>query len=518
MRVNSHRLWLFLLALAAAGAAFLLLLISGWFIAASALAGLAGAAAVFNYVIPAAAIRLLALLRIGSGYGLNYFGHAQLLSHLHTLRQTLFAGVMERARTEPDSRAVEKLDQHVSALANRDLAALLPSLVAYSLLALFGGFVAVMLPAQLPLLLLLVAALVGLMVWHRRRLRARLGEQEATAEAYRAALVEQLRNASVWSLRAGRVGFTAEQQRWQFAFARLRRQGVRVETLLQALALALIVVCLYGLPAQLLGSPMLLLVPLALLAAPDWLGGLLRAQRAAIEAERGDAALRDQPSVVRRLPSMPVGDGPVTRVVLSQFSWQRGDRVGRPISLVLEQGAPVFVEGSSGAGKSSLLMAMAGLIDASGTCHFEPAEGRVHYAEQQPYVLSDTLRNNLCIADPSASDERLQQALAFACLAHLQPALDRWLGDQGRLLSGGERKRLGLARAWLTDAPVWLLDEPFDGVDRQTREQLAQNLNSTAAERVVVVASHCRVPTFECRRFISFDDASCYHISPRSEE
>ena len=131
------------------------------------------------------------------------------------------------------------------------------------------------------------------------------------------------------------------------------------------------------------------------------------------------------------------------------------------------------------------------------------------YTEQFPYVLSDSLRNNLLLAAADADDKTLTQALTFAHLESLlDEGFDQWLGDLGRELSGGEKKRLGLARVWLSGAPVWLLDEPFEGLDQQSQQALVASLNSARQQHIILLASHIEPSGIELSVTIDLDQIS----------
>lgn len=493
MRLMPSQPEVFILAFVAAATSLALLLLSGWFIAASALAGLVGVAATFNYVIPAASIRLLAFTRIGAGYGFNYFAHERLLDRLQFLREQLFQRVLKASTETPKEDEAQKLDQHINALANRTLSVWVPLASGVGLAIALLFVVDVYLPEWLPIAVGFGLLLGGFTVWQKRTLAPLVAAQLATQASYRAALDEQLRNASLWSLRDGCAGLAGEQSDWQRAQSALRKQqdiGLRG---LRGLSLLSVFACFLWLPESALGNPLLLLLPLALLAVPEWLSPLMRALVPAEQAKLAAAAIAADLSSPSPSQVSITSDSQTTisrsEIQLDNFTWRRGCRTGRPITCTLRGGAPVVLTGSSGAGKSSLMLALSGLLTANEQGRMASA-GSIHYCAQQPYVLSATLRENLRIADLGAGESRLVAALDFAGLGYLAAELDIWIGEKGRVLSGGERKRLGLARAWLTGAEIWLLDEPFDGLDEKTANILAARLRQQATQTLVVIASH----------------------------
>ena len=163
-------------------------------------------------------------------------------------------------------------------------------------------------------------------------------------------------------------------------------------------------------------------------------------------------------------------------------------------SLDLQPGDRVALVGPSGSGKSTVLEALAGwLPPQAGSLRLAPGL-RVVHAGQRPYLFHGSLADNLRLGDPQASDARLQavaeagQVLRFA--HHLPDGLDTVVGERGLGLSGGEARRVGLARALLMEADVLLLDEPTAFLDPQTEAALLEALSVHARGRCVVVATH----------------------------
>lgn len=164
------------------------------------------------------------------------------------------------------------------------------------------------------------------------------------------------------------------------------------------------------------------------------------------------------------------------------------------LDLRLEPGQRLALVGPSGSGKSTLLEALAGwLPPRAGKLQLRPGV-QVAYASQRPYLFHGSIADNLRLADPGASDARLRavaeaaQVLQFA--QRLPLGLDTVIGERGFGLSGGEARRIGLARLLLRDPQVLLLDEPTAFLDADTEAALLRSLAAYARGRSVVVATH----------------------------
>jgi ATP-binding cassette subfamily C protein CydD len=164
------------------------------------------------------------------------------------------------------------------------------------------------------------------------------------------------------------------------------------------------------------------------------------------------------------------------------------------LDVLLEPGQRLALVGPSGSGKSTLLEALAGwLPPRAGKLQLRPGV-QVAYASQRPYLFHGSIADNLRLADPGASDARLRavaeasQVLQFA--QRLPQGLDTVIGERGFGLSGGEARRIGLARLLLRDPQVLLLDEPTAFLDADTEAALLRSLAAYARGRSVVVATH----------------------------
>src|SRR5690606_24130165 len=165
----------------------------------------------------------------------------------------------------------------------------------------------------------------------------------------------------------------------------------------------------------------------------------------------------------------------------------------RDVRLRIEPGTHVAIVGPSGAGKSTLLAALAGLLPGEGGTAALP--GSVALAPQDPQLISASVAENLRLGDPAADEDQLVSALRTARLPELADRLDLVLGSAGAGLSGGQARRLAIARALLAalrpgGPRVVLLDEPTAHLDRPTATALFDNLRTLLAGHTVVHVTH----------------------------
>ncbi|UYY77281.1 ABC transporter ATP-binding protein/permease [Sphingomonas sp. R1] len=165
-----------------------------------------------------------------------------------------------------------------------------------------------------------------------------------------------------------------------------------------------------------------------------------------------------------------------------------------PVDLSIGTTGLLALTGPTGSGKTSLLAALAGQIAPNRGTITPLAPQAIAWAAQHPLILPGTLRDNLALAAPDAADADLRAVIdrvgLAPMLARRGATLDLPLDHRGSGLSGGERRRLGLARALLADRPLLLADEPTADLDDASAEAIAALLRTVAAERAVIVATH----------------------------
>ena len=212
------------------------------------------------------------------------------------------------------------------------------------------------------------------------------------------------------------------------------------------------------------------------------------------DAEEGG----DAPAAVARAPELLEQHAPPVQVrdlVLRPLGAQHD--VINGLSFQIEPGQRLALVGPSGSGKSTLLEALAGwLPPQSGSIVLRPGL-EIGYAGQRPYLFHGSIADNLRLADPGATDAHLRavaeaaQVMRFA--SALPDGLDTVIGERGFGLSGGEARRIGLARLLLRDPQLLLLDEPTAFLDPDTEADLLRTLAAFARGRSVIIATHSEV-------------------------
>ncbi len=195
----------------------------------------------------------------------------------------------------------------------------------------------------------------------------------------------------------------------------------------------------------------------------------------------------------------------------------------RGLDLHVAPGERVVVSGPSGAGKSTLLEVVAGFrAPEAGQMlvagEAPPGRGGIAWMGQQPWLFLGTVRDNLRLADPEADEDRLRAALEVADLSdtvHALPeGLDAPLGEDGHGLSGGQARRLSLARAVLSGAPLVLLDEPVAGLHPASAQRVLEALRRVAdRRRTVILVAHDPAIRGWGDRHLAIERGRCVEVS-----
>lgn len=498
-------------AVVATSSAVLLLGLSGWFITGAALAGLAGAGAAqaFNVLLPSAAIRLLAILRTGARYMERVSGHDAALKALASLRPALFAelvsGAPDKALAMSSGEASARFVQDVDAIQTLFLRVSGPWGAAAGFIAAIGLAGLADVRAGIVVAIGLVISMAGSLAIGRRRidpagkavqiavgqLKDRVSSLQASAAELRAygleawAVVETDRTAAALDQATRHASIAGG---WVAAWQTF---------VMGATAVGVFAVSIQHPPA---------LVALAVLAAVASLEAASSLSSQFRSAGAADAALNR----LAELIPPPVANAPdVLRMgAVSRLAF-------RSVALSLEPPRRLAISGATGLGKTTLIERLMGFrpsedrsLTVAGVPSCDQDRGvlrrQFSYAAQEVRFLNGTVRINLRIADPDASDDDLWGALDDAALAdrvRLSPlGLDMPLGENGTCLSGGERRRLALARAYLRRAPWLVLDEPTEGLDAKCEARVIEGLRRRLdrSGQGLIVISHRPAPRSLC--------------------
>ncbi|MCC7659560.1 cysteine/glutathione ABC transporter ATP-binding protein/permease CydC [Serratia sp. Pon4B] len=498
-----------------------LLALSGWFLAASSLAGLAGLLT-FNYMLPAAGVRGAAIFRTAGRYAERVVSHDatfRVLSHLRVFTFSkilpLTPGGIARFR---QADLLNRLVADVDTLDHLYLRVISPliSAAAVILVVTYGlswldPALALTLGGILLLLLLLVPP-----VFYRAG-KPIGGQLTALRGQYRTDLTAWLQGQAelvvFGAVNDFRQTLNATEQRWQ------RRQWQQASLsgkaqALMILASGLTVTLLLWLTAAGIGGDtqpgaLIALFVFAALASFEALmpvaGAFQHLGQVIASATRVKQIIDRQPEVT--FPAAGPAAANRAQLSLRQLSFTYPDQpqpVLRDVTLEVAAGEHIALLGRTGCGKSTLLQLLTRAWRTDGGNILLNGEPLEEYDEttlrqmttvvsQRVHIFSDTLRENLRLAAPDADDARLSDVLQQVGLGKLlgsDGGLNAWLGEGGRQLSGGEQRRLGIARALLHPAPLLLLDEPTEGLDAETEQQILALLRRHCQGKTLILVTH----------------------------
>lgn len=498
-----------------------LLATSGWFIAAMGIAGLAGTT--INYFTPAAMIRAFAMARTVGRYGDRLIGHEATLRIVTRLRVWLFeklvplapfgtavfrsADLMTRLRSD-----VERLELVFLRLVSPAAVAVVTTLIAVTAIALWHPGLALVVFGLLfgaGVLVPLIAA------WMAEAPGRRVAEASSELNASMADLIEGLAELEACgateqmmarATAKAHAGVDAGHQLAGILGGTQAVAGISANLALMA-ALLLLIPSMRG--AQVDGAGLVMLTLLAWAAfecvvqmPPAALSlGATRASARRVLAIVEAAPPVEEPRAPRPLPSDHT-------LAFSGVSLRYRGAVQPAIEgvdLVLEPGRKLGIVGASGSGKSSLISLALRLLEPSaGAIRLGGEDVRAFSSDdvrsvvsvlpQTVHIFTGTIADNLRLAQPDASLEQIEAACRAAQLHDFVRSLprgyDTFVGAAGLNLSGGEVRRLAVARALLKDAPILLLDEPTEGLDEEIGRALLRDVGAACRDRSLLVISH----------------------------
>ncbi|MDO4441911.1 MAG: ATP-binding cassette domain-containing protein [Moraxella sp.] len=511
-----------------------LVMLSGWFIT---MAGVAGVIALgshaFNYLMPSAIIRGFAIVRTFARYGDLMVSHHAVFGLLKELRVRFFARWanlplsvrMNRQYTQSSSETMQRLVRDIDTLDELPLRLISPWIVASLAVVVLSVLVLLVMPKALFSVVCVVATLFVALLTLKQGVRLAQDENVQLTQKKSQLLntLPALTALLTWGRWDGQVATLLAQDK---AHTTTTRQAMRLRRNHQALIqliIAIAVVALLMVAATLFSGQIepftmqtlnhhtavnpavVLALFLGLLGLLEIVLGLVSEPLAwgrSLLAKARINALIDGKSSTQK---QPLTGTPTIHLHDVSVKMPKALTSATNINGTLTPNKPVLIIGASGAGKSTLLGTLAGELDRVGgeilvngvdidVVDFGRSLG---YLGQSVDIFDQTLADNLRLGKPSASDDELWAVLdkvGLSAWANRQPkGLDTPLGEYGMAISGGQGRRVALARLLLTPKAVLLLDEPFAGLDQHTRQTVWHSLTQMQADGhigVLVIATH----------------------------
>lgn len=497
-----------------------LLTLSGWFLSASAVAGFAGIYS-FNYMLPAAGVRGAAITRTAGRYFERLVSHDatfRVLQHLriHTFSKLLPlspAGLARYRQGELLNRIVADVDT-LDHLYLRVISPLVGAFVVIMVVTIGLSVLDVTLACTLGGVMLLTLFIMPPVFY---RAGKTTGQNLTHLRGqYRQQLTAWLQGQAELTIFGASDRYRAQMETTELQWHEAQRRQSELTALSQALMLLIGAVAILlmlwmaagGVGGNAQPGALIALFVFCALAAFEALapvtGAFQHLGQVIASAVRITELTEQKPEVTFPTDVSDVPEQVTLTLREVSFSYpEQAQKALDSLSLQVNPGEHIAILGRTGCGKSTLLQLL--------TRAWDPQQGEILLNDrpiaalneatlrkticvvpQRVHLFSATLRDNLLLAAPDASDEQLADTLRRVGLEKLldDTGLNSWLGEGGRQLSGGELRRLAIARALLHDAPLMLLDEPTEGLDATTESQMLELLADVMREKTLLMVTH----------------------------
>lgn len=509
-----------ILVLLALAASIFLLSLSGWFLSATAFVGVAGLYTL-NYMLPAAGVRGAAIVRTAARYVERLVNHNTTFKILSYLRTNAFKRILPlSSRQLQQYQKADLLNRFIADIDHLDhlylrlfmpiVSGLLITIIIYFSVGYFDHTIA----AVIALILLITILAIPIIFYQAGKLIGTTIAQQKSK--YRQALVSYLQGQSELILFNASKQYRDQldniEQQW------LNNQQKQATLLSIASALILLIIGVMTLLIIFLAAdgvtnyqqPIIALFIFVGLSCTEILapipGAFLFLGQVLTSADRMNDLMQQSPDI--NFPTNSIKTN-LTHAEISfinvSFTYPNQPlSVFNDVNFTIQNGQHIALIGKTGCGKSTLLSLITRtwanqsgkiLLNNQDITQFDETTLRsfMSVIPQTITIFSDTLRNNLLIAKPDATDAELIAVLTNVQLDKLinnEIGLDLWLGEGSRALSGGEKRRIGIARALLHSAPLILMDEPTESLDSSTEQQILTIIKQYYADKTLIIVTH----------------------------
>lgn len=514
------------LALLTSLASISLLTLSGWFITSSAIAGLLapdGVAVAFNFMQPAAEIRALAIIRTFGRYAERVVTHEATFRVLAEIRSWFFLKLIPlspgqlAAHRSADllngiTQDIDVLDALYLRLCSPFLVAFIASIAVIFFVALYSLQISILLGLMLGLAILVIPCLIFLV---GKKGSKAIVEQAGKFKIEQIELLDGIADLTIFNAYQRYKRRVTHVSEIMIETGRKNNQLSAVSSfvsgfLAQATLLVSIVFAALLFQQGVLTGAVLVMISFCVWAVFELVSPLSSSIQLLAKTQTAARKIRnitEQKPLINN-PIVSKSKFKTAEIKINGLSFRYpgcSEWALKNINLTIPEGSKIAITGKSGAGKSTLLKLM--------LRYFDPQQGSVKYSgveythikvdhimaqfsvlSQQTQLFSASIKENLLIAKPNASMNEISQAIRMAGLSkfigQLPNGINTWVGKNGEQVSTGEARRIALARVYLKNSPILLLDEPTEGLDKRTEEEVLNALEIIAKNKTLIMVTH----------------------------